>query len=360
MDYNISKTLYKKDTKGKIRFLTLSSKDGAICQSSGIIGGKSIDRSKMAKAKNIGKSNETSIEEQAKIEIEAKIVKKYKEGYFDTIVEAETTEVIKPMLAQVYEDRVDEITFDENNVYVQPKLDGMRCLEKEDGKFSRDGGIISNVNHIVFDRRGRKIIIDGELYVHGESFQTNMKYVKKYREGLTEKIQLWAYDIISNQPFVTRKTTLDSLSPDLINIKLVPTFKVNSISEIKKYHKQFLAEGYEGTMVRWGNEGYEQGKRSKHLLKFKDFHDLACEITDVLPSDADPEIGVVECKVPMPKGSDNSGIFRCGMKFSHEERKEILTNKHEYIGKMAEIRFFEFTDDGLPRFPIFHGVRLDK
>ena len=29
-------------------------------------------------------------------------------------------------------------------------------------------------------------------------------------------------------------------------------------------------------------------------------------------------------------------------------------------GKMAEIRFFEYTDDGLPRFPVFYGVRLDK
>jgi len=48
------------------------------------------------------------------------------------------------------------------------------------------------------------------------------------------------------------------------------------------------------------------------------------------------------------------------MKFSHEAREEILRNKHMYIGMMAEIRFFEYTDSGLPRFPVCVGFRLDK
>ena len=48
------------------------------------------------------------------------------------------------------------------------------------------------------------------------------------------------------------------------------------------------------------------------------------------------------------------------MKFSHAEREEILQNKDQYIGQMAEIRFFEYTEDGLPRFPVCHGFRLDK
>ena len=48
------------------------------------------------------------------------------------------------------------------------------------------------------------------------------------------------------------------------------------------------------------------------------------------------------------------------MKFSFEEREEILTNKTNYLGKTAEIRFFEYTDEGLPRFPVCVGLRLDK
>ena len=48
------------------------------------------------------------------------------------------------------------------------------------------------------------------------------------------------------------------------------------------------------------------------------------------------------------------------MKFSHKEREEILTNKVDYIGKIAEVRFFEYSEDGIPRFPVCHGFRLDK
>ena len=45
---------------------------------------------------------------------------------------------------------------------------------------------------------------------------------------------------------------------------------------------------------------------------------------------------------------------------SHEERRELLVNKEDYIGKTAEIRYFEETDGGLPRFPVYVGIRLDK
>jgi hypothetical protein len=48
------------------------------------------------------------------------------------------------------------------------------------------------------------------------------------------------------------------------------------------------------------------------------------------------------------------------MKFSHAEREQILIDKSDYIGKPGEIRFFEYSEDGIPRFPVFHGVRIDK
>lgn len=49
-----------------------------------------------------------------------------------------------------------------------------------------------------------------------------------------------------------------------------------------------------------------------------------------------------------------------GMKFSHGEREKWLKFKKDYIGKTAEIRFFEYSEDGIPRFPVCVGIRLDK
>lgn len=129
----------------------------------------------------------------------------------------------------------------------------------------------------------------------------------------------------------------------------------NDTEELIKYHAKFISEGYEGTMVRWGKEGYKVNGRSANLLKYKDFLDATYKVIDVIPSESRPEQGVVSCYCEKTKMS-----FQTGMKFSHEEREEILTNKTNYIGKTAEIRFFEYTDSGIPRFPVCVGFRLDK
>jgi len=58
---------------------------------------------------------------------------------------------------------------------------------------------------------------------------------------------------------------------------------------------------------------------------------------------------------------EKDGIqFSAGMKYSHSEREEFLTNKNDYIGLTAEVRFFEWTDEKLPRFPVMVGIRNDK
>jgi len=137
------------------------------------------------------------------------------------------------------------------------------------------------------------------------------------------------------------------------NIEIVPTYKVNSLDELKGWHKQFLSQGYEGTIVRTDNTHYEFNKRSKSLLKYKDFIDETYEIVDVIPNEADTTQGTVICKI-------NDTTFKCNMKVSIDERREILKNKNEYIGQLAEVRFFEFTDGGIPRFPVYHGIRIDK
>lgn len=137
------------------------------------------------------------------------------------------------------------------------------------------------------------------------------------------------------------------------NIKLVETFEINSKDELMKFHKQFVEEGYEGSMIRHSEEGYAINKRSSSLLKYKDFQDLACTIVNVEPSEKRPEQGIFICTL------EDGRTFGCGMKFSHAERAEMLSNKSEYIGQVAEVRFFEYSDEGIPRFPVACGIRLD-
>ena len=175
--------LYKKDSKGKIRFVEIYSNENKVIQKHGIIDGKVVYNESECVGKNIGKSNETTPERQAELEAQSKLLKKLDEGYYKTIDEANNETVVLPMLA-------------------------------------------------------------------------------------------------------------------------------------------------------------------------KDFKDIACEIIDVTPSEKRPTHGIFVCE-------HNGVTFGCGMKFPHKFREEVLINKEDYIGSTAEIRFFEYTDDGAPRFPVCVGIRLD-
>lgn len=356
-------TLYKKDSKGNIRELNYWVEGADFCQSSGILDGKLVENKKTCKGKNIGKTNETTPEEQAVLEMNSKIREKLQEDYFKTIAEAENIEVILPMLAKSYKDHSSKI--DWTDTFVQPKLDGMRCLaiikEGNVQLFSRDGINLQekhgSLQHIISELETRfvdkTITLDGELYIHGTTFQEVMKKIKKYREGDSELVQYHIYDQVSDKKFYTRKRELELHlfgSNVLIDVR---TISIDKIKYIKQYHEEFLSQGYEGTMVRWGTEGYKVNGRSEHLLKYKDFHDLDAKIIDIVPAENRPEWGLVVCEY-------NGKQFRATPKMPHEDKIQMLKDKNNYIGETAIITYFEFTDDGIPRFPIYKGIRLDN
>lgn len=351
----MDETLYKKDSKGKIRSLNINTNEGVLNQISGLLEGKKTTSSKVCKPKNVGKVNETTKEVQAVQQGEALVIKKLKEGYFRTIEEAKESEVILPMLAKEYSKEQKKIDWSEP-VYIQPKLDGMRALGvKENKLISRTGRDIETLNHLFEDIEKLRAlgvnIPDGEVYQHGKTFQENMKLIKKYRKDETEQVKYYLYDCISNENFAVRydRLLLAFHSMRFKTLELVPTYNIKNERELKEYHKRFLSEGYEGSIIRHGEAPYKIDGRSSNLLKYKDFKDMSAIVIDVVPSEARPEQGVIVCKG-----------FRANLKFSHKEREEILLNKEKYIGQTAEIRYFEETDEGLPRFPVCVGFRLDK
>ena len=65
-------TLYKTDSKNKLRYLTVYTEDADLIQKSGLLDTESpITHRKTCKGKNIGRSNETSPEDQAEKEMES-------------------------------------------------------------------------------------------------------------------------------------------------------------------------------------------------------------------------------------------------------------------------------------------------
>lgn len=207
----MEKILYKKDSKGKIRVCNLRTNGAELIQESGLIDGKLVLHSKICTPKNVGKSNETTGEQQAILELESEWKQKKDEGYFETVKEAEKEEVILPMLAKSYNDEKGKIDWS-GYVFIQPKLDGQRMLAiKKNGivkLLSRDGKEITTLNHIIEKLENRSIpdnIYDGEAYnLELGGFQNQMKAIKSYKKGITEKINFNIYDLILDKPFSER------------------------------------------------------------------------------------------------------------------------------------------------------------
>ena len=175
----ICRRIYKKDSSGKIRYLEISNEGHFVVQESGVVGTDNpvINRS-VCEAKNVGKINATTPESQAYIEAQAKITEKMRLGYFNSIEQAQEKggkDFLLPMLAKDYKKELKKVTYP---CYVQPKLDGMRALAVEEKLISRTGKLIDTLGHIKLDQF-EDLILDGELYAHGFSFQENMKLIKK-------------------------------------------------------------------------------------------------------------------------------------------------------------------------------------
>lgn len=204
------KTLYKIDTKGKVRILQIDTEGSKIVQVSGLLDGAKTTNYSECVGKNIGRSNETTPEQQAILEAESKIKEKLKEGYFETIDEAKGGDVVLPMLALDIKKLKKPI--DWSNCYVQRKYDGMRCLIKKiDGKvslWSRTNTEITTMPHIQKEFENPEIpnnIYDGELYnLELGSFQEQMKAIKKFIPGISTTIKFNCYDIVLDAPFAER------------------------------------------------------------------------------------------------------------------------------------------------------------
>lgn len=277
--------------------------------------------------------------------------------------------MIKPMLAHKF----DESRIDWNDrVFLQPKLDGVRCLFTRYGAFSRTGKRFMNVEHIenslkLFFELQPNAILDGELYNHKlkDDFEKIISLVRKQKPTDIDKadaqelVQFHVYDFVDgiDRPYSQRMNLLSRFLGKhawmFFGVRLVETQDLFSMKQAEFLHKQNLKLGYEGSMVRQ-NTPYKQG-RSHSLMKMKDFSDTEAIIIDFEPGKGKRK-GTLGKFIMM----DSDGVkFGCppGKGFTHDHLKLMLKNVNDYIGKTATFTYFQRTKAGSYRHPHFKGLR---
>jgi DNA ligase-1 len=129
-------------------------------------------------------------------------------------------------------------------------------------------------------------------------------------------------------------------------------YHVHSRDGVQQAHDAFVAEGYEGAIVRAMNAEYKYGYRSSGLLKVKAFQDAEFTIVGWTAGKGKfQEVPIFRCRTEAGKEFD---VVPQG---SNMERSTMLAAAHTLVGKQLTVKFFDWTDDGLPQFPVGICIR---
>ena len=258
-------------------------------------------------------------------------------------------------------------------VYMQPKLDGVRCVIQLNDKgevyaYSRTGKPWLNIEHILQNLKplfseNEDAILDGELYNHDlrDDFEKIISLVRKQKPTADDRaeskqlVQFHCYDYANgSENYSTRMRNLVTSDMYSYCVKYVPTYLVNKHEEaLDLHHNAFLPDGYEGSILRL--DGPYQCKRSYNLQKFKDFHDAEATIVGY-------EAGKGKREGTLGKFfmMDDEGVrFGCppGKGFTYKDLADIQNNIHDYIGETATFTYFERTKAGSYRHPFYKCLR---
>jgi DNA ligase-1 len=410
----IRDTIYKRTSSGKVQiwFVELDQENGQFRTISGQQDGKKTTSNwTVCEPKNVGRSNATTASEQALLEVDAMYEKKLAREYHRDISDIDNgTRYVEPMLADKWKDRKEKISSGAL-LFIQPKLDGYRAIAQysaitkhnvsftsRDGKLFPGAELISEHLSSLF-ARNTDLLLDGELYNHDlkSEFERLGSVIKKELKTpeLRERarvLQFHVYDIPSEQHsnYASRKAALDELFSNEVELQndLVQNVRTESIIwndegrvRFEEIVSEFLEDGYEGAIVRM-NTPYEH-KRSKGLLKVKDFMDAEFEIADIEEGKGNWEgcakrVFIVVPTAPVSHGdriinrdtgkvekfdgtqTNFQRVSKATPKGTQDEMRLVLQNRANYIGKFATLQYFRFTNDGVPYLPIIKAlVRLD-
>ena len=353
-------------------------------------GKKQVTTREYTEGKNLGKKNETTPLQQCVAETKRKWQDKMeKEGYSLVIPTSETqttqtttTDTIHasaskvfPMLAHTYEphsakNKKNDIAFP---CYVQPKLDGLRCVcymvectsnEPNVVAQSRTGAYFETVEHICAELRpillkNPGLILDGELYTADMPFEELAGLIKKKKlsEADLQRVQSVKYHIydivVDGVPYSDRHARIvQTVDGPKCHLEVVHTQLIHAAHEFRQAFGEYVASGYEGIMLRNVHGLYRQNYRSHDLQKYKEFVESEYPIVGFKEADGRDKGTVIwmcqtaECRQ-----------FSVRPRGTQEQRRQWFQDGHKYVGKLLTVIYQELSELNVPRFPVGKAIR---
>lgn len=243
---------------------------------------------------------------------------------------------------------------------VEPKYDGDRGRNEPLDEFSMmltsEENIYYSIPHILQQLKDSglfRLPLDGEIYNHDLHKEGGHELIHSIASRTVnlhprhKELEFWIFDIKMTGTQVERRQILNSLNNLPPNIKVVPYWICNSLSEIKTVYDQVVKDGFEGIIVRHLYNVYEE-KRSTWLMKFKPKQKDTYKIVGW-----NEEVS----KDGVPKGRIGSLIMasQTGDEFAvsaglDDEKKAKLWNERDLLsGKSAIVHYQHLTDKKIPK-----------
>jgi DNA ligase-1 len=282
----------------------------------------------------------------------------------------------KPMLASPAD--FDSLVFPK---LISPKLDGVRAVVIDGVVYGRSLKPIRNQQ--VQELFGRREFngLDGELIVGdptgADVFRTTSSVVNSVDK--TGDIFFHVFDDITepDKPFMHRLDTgLGKVAGD--QMLWVDQVQVDFLSDMESWEECYLAQGYEGAMLRDPNATYKFGRstaKEQILLKVKRFTDsdaVVIGFQELMHNGNEAkinELGLTE-RSSHKENKHGMGIlgalvcrdphgiqFNIGTGFTQADREQIWQERDHLLHKTVKYKSFQVGVKEAPRHPVFLGWR---
>jgi DNA ligase-1 len=288
----------------------------------------------------------------------------------------------KPMLAVAAE--TNQVKFP---CMASVKLDGIRCTIFGGIAYSRSLKPLPNLHIQQWCKLNQEALegLDGEFIVGSETdplvFSKTTSVVMSIDK--VQDFTFFAFDIVDTDKtsFLRYQDLLQKQVKGELpkEVWVVNQVKIEDEIHLADFESQSLGNGFEGTMLKSLDGKYKFGRstvKSQQLLKRKLFVDSEFEIVGFEPKYHNANeavvnelgqtsrstskeglvaldtLGALLCKTP------SGTIFGVGTGFDDATRKSLWDQRESLTGQLAKVKYFEVgMQDGVPRFPVFLGLR---
>lgn len=194
-------------------------------------------------------------------------------------------------------------------VYVEPKYDGTRVQIHWDSKkgifqtytrnLEQNTLMFPELPRLLQDLKADSVILDCEAVGYNPEtnsllvFQETIK--RKRKHGIEETmasipLRFFVFDVllvdgksVLRTPLQERKAILERILPSpATDLQQSPSILTDQADELREFHAEQLALGFEGAVIKKSNGVYQPGRQAFNWVKFKEAEGTRAKLTDTI------------------------------------------------------------------------------